>query len=580
MIQNLFFKLIQKTIHRHRAHAHLRRFRMKRSSISLRARWTPRLSYAQRNLLLSTLFLLFSQWLSATGFSEVHVVEAQWMDIRQLLQTEIKSLAEQKKTAKEAELIAKSTKALETMQKAQTEIAFQMKSQIPALQQHGQLLQKSPNGQTRLLSANGVQFNPQSGQVEGGNFGFTDHLLSQRGVPISMDKISPTWILPVPEELADLLLKQSKEFIKSAAKPLLKSATDSILGKNKNTDSIKSLLNSNGEKIIEGLLKEGLLIRPYEPGKDDAYAYYQNASSQEKMAYFSSPLYRNESSVFNPLLGSISPSTAASLPSSLDLANTFSAGAKAAVDAYLNSGKGIPTTGTFNPPTQNPYEDFALELYDEIIKSIQSGEIKPGDPILVTNLMVQRARERTENSSVPLSSKAFPPLFNSTPKQTVQRLLFPFLAAIGTPSGGISQSLSKKYILAATGNPEEIQQLASLCSASDQSLGEIQKQIGYQSQMRDYTQELCESLRTMRTQAQQIQESLSAQNAIPQITQFLGAIDEAISARDREIANYQRTIQQLQGERFVELKSRAERVIKNHLDQQNTANHQLARATR
>ena len=295
------------------------------------------------------------------------------------------------------------------------------------------------------------------------------------------------------------------------------------------------------------------------------------------MAYYSSPLYRNSSSVFNPVLGSVTESAANSLPSSVDLANTFSAGAKAAVDLYLESGKTIPTTGTFHNSSQNPYEEFAAELYDVIIQSIQSGEIKPGDPILVTQAMVQRARERTESSSVPMSGKSFPPLFSSAPKLSFQQLLFPLLAAIGTSAGGTNRSTAQKYVLAATGTPDEIQQLNSLCNASDQCLGEIQKQLGYQSQMLDYTQELLGSLRTMRTQAQEVQKSLNSQNAIPQITQFVGAIDEAIAARDREIATYQRTIQQLQGERFLELKSRAERVSQNHLEQQNSANHQLAR---
>lgn len=580
MIQHLFQKILQRTVHRHHAHVHLRRFRNKNLKLNRKQRSRPKFSHSTSQTLL-TLFLLliFSSGLRATGFSEVHVVEAQWMDIRQLLQTEIKSLAEQKITAKQSESIAQSTKAMELMQKAQTDIAFQTKTQIPALQQHGQLLRKSPNGKTKIVSANELQFNPQSGQVEGGNFGFTEHLLSQRGVPIAMDKTAPSWIVPVPESQTEMLLKKSKEFIQSAAKPLLHAATDSIIGNNKNAKNLKSVVNAAGEKVIEGLLREGVFIRPYEPGKDDAYAYYQNASAQEKMAYYSSPLYRDGSTVFNPVLGSLSNSEASSLPSSVDLANTFSAGAKAAIDKYLTSGKEIPTTGTFNHPSTNPYDDFAIELYDEIIRAIQSGEIKPGDPILVTAAMVQRAKERTEESAVPLSSKSFPPLFNSTQKLSLQQLLFPLLASIQSPLGGTRTSSTKRYVLVATGNPEELQQLNSICNASDQSLGEIQKQIGYQSQMMEYTQELIESLRSMREQAQTLQKKLTVKNAIPQITQLLASLDEAIAARDREIALYQRTIQQLQGERFAELKSRAERVGKNHQEQQNTANHQLAKAS-
>jgi hypothetical protein len=559
MIQKLIFRILQRTFYRLRAHAHLRRFRAAR-----------RISLA----------LLSVGWLGATGFSEVHVVEAQWMEIRQLLQTQIKALAQEQQTAVQTQMIAQTTKAMELMQKAQADIAFQMKVQIPALQLHGQLAQKSPNGKTKLIPSNGLQFNPQTGQIEGGNFGFTDHLLSQRGVPIAMDRIAPSWVAPVPEGQAEQLLQKSQDFIKSAAKPLLRAATDSIIGNSDQASKFKSILHQAGDKVIDGLLREGVVIRPYEPGKDDAYAYFQNASLQEQMAYFSSPLYRNGTDLFNPVLGSVSELAGQSLPSSVDLANTFSAGAKAAIDQFLQTGGKIPTEGTFNPPNENPYSGFAADLYDQVIAAIRSGQIKPGDPIVITPEMVQRASQSPSTSAVPQSVQSFPPLFHDNPRLSIYSLFSPFIARIGSPSGGLVVSKAKKYVLSATGNPDEIQQLTSICSASDQRLAEVQKQIVYQSQMLTYTEALLESLRTMRTEAQAVQQALTPQNAIPQITQMLVSLDEAIAARDREIAAYQRTVQQLQGERFEELKSRAERVNENHLKQQSTANHQLARAAR
>ncbi|MES2307952.1 MAG: hypothetical protein V4507_03750 [Verrucomicrobiota bacterium] len=579
MIQKLFRKILQRTLHRFHAHAHLRRFRKIRSSSSLRSRWIPRLtSKVKSAACLFALGILTLPRIEAQTVSEVHVIEAQWMDVKFLLQTQIKALAQAEQTAMQTQMIAQTTKSMELMQKAQADIAFQMKIQIPALQLHGQLVQQSPNGKTKTIPANGLQFNPQTGQVEGGNFAFTDSLLSQRGVPISMDKIAPSWVVPVPPEQANALLQKSADFIKSAAKPLLRAATDSIIGNNSQAANFKSVINQAGDQVISGLLSEGVSIRPYEPGKDDAYAYYQNASAQEQMAYFSSPLYRDGSQIFNPILGSVSEQAAQSLPGSVDLANTFSAGAKAAIDQYLQSGATIPTVGTFNSSTSNPYSGFAADLYDQVIAAIRSGQIKPGDAITITPEMLQRASQNSASSAVPQSVKSFPPLFKDSSKLSVLSLFSPFLASIGSSAGGLLTSSTSKYVLAATGNPNEVQQLQSICSASDQRLVEIQKQIGYQSQMLTYTEQLLESLRTMRTQAQAVQQTLTPQNAIPQITQMAASIDESISARDREIANYQRTIQQLQGERFEELKSRAERVTQNRLEQQSTANHQLARA--
>lgn len=504
------------------------------------------------------------------------MVEAQWMDIRRLLQTQIEALEVAEKTSANTELIQKTTKSMETMQKAQANIAFQMKSQIPALQQQGMLLRKSPNGTNQLIPANGLQWNSQKGSVEGGNFAFTDHLLSQRGVPIAMDTVAPSWIAPLNSQQAEVLLKKSKELMKSAAKPLLRSATEAIVGKGKGAEALKSFLNQAGEKVIDGMLAEGVFIRPYEKGKDDAYAYYQNASAQEKMAYFSSPLYRNESTLFHPVLGSVSEKVGAALPSSVDLSDTFSAGAKPAVDAFLQKGGKIPTEGTFN--NQNPYDAFAADLYSEVILAIQQGKIKAGDPILVTPEMVEQARSRSGNNAVPKSTSDFPALFEKQNQISWLSLFSPFLASVGS-SGGIGGTL-KNYVIVATGTPTETQQLQSICAASDQRLGEIQRQIGYQTQMMEYTQSLLENLRLMREQAQSVQQSLTAQNAIPQITQFVASLDEAAAKRDQEIAAYQRTLQQLQGERFEELKSRSERVQQNHQNQRTTANHQLAKAGR
>lgn len=517
--------------------------------------------------------------LQATGFSEVHVVEAQWMDIRRLLQTQIEALKEQEKTTENTAKIDKTTKAMETMQKAQAAIAYQMKVQIPALQQQGMLIQKSPNGSSRFIPANGLQFNSSTGSVEGGNFGFTDHLLSQRGVPISMDRVAPSFMAPLSSKQADLLLQKSKEFLKSAAKPLLRAATDAVVGKGENASKIKSVLNQVGDRAIQGMLGEGVFVRPYEGGKDDAYAYYQNASPQEKMAYYASSLYRNGSTIFNPILGSLSEKEGGTLPSSVDLSNTLSMGAKAAVEAFLEKGGKTPTEGTFHTPSDNPYDHFAAELYDEVLNAIQQGQIKAGDPIVVTEEMVKRARDRSEKSSVPESTKEFPPMFNNRTTASWMPVFTPFLASIGS-SGGVGLSGLKNYVLVVSGSASEMQQLDSMCSASDQRLGEIQKQIGYQTQMLDYTQQLLDSLRQMRTQAQSVQQSITAQNAIPQVTQFLASIDEAVAKRDQEIAGYQRTLQQLQGERYEELKSRSERVTANHRNQLSTANHQLARAAR
>jgi hypothetical protein len=464
-------------------------------------------------------------------------------------------------TVKNTGILKDQTEVIKKIAEGQQSIAFRM-SQMTSLTKYGVLLSQSPNGGLVKTPMTGLSFDGKN--FVGGNFDFIDNIVGMNGTPIAMDRQVPQFMQAVKGDTLANFQQRASVFSTPAMQNLVRTTAGILMGQaGSKLGSMGGVVQTGVDQITRGMIGDGIFIRDYAGVADDAfYNYVVRGTPSQAMSFYSSPLYQAGQKLYDPVRGIIDSSTGSQ--ARVDMSNILSSGAYQAIDAWRSSqiaaGKDVG---------KNPYDLYAMQLLPDITNLIKS--TKPGEPIVITPDLVEKAKRRDSSldSTIPTESTKMPSLAASSSSSTAKKNDF----GVQTPSGTTSDPIGTLVAQPAAADAEQYQ---STISASDQRLSEIQKQINYNRKMQDYTRQLSDAMNEVIQEATQIQKSMTPENAIPEITQFVLEAQKAVTELQHQIAKYDNKIDDLKAQRYALVKERGEYVAGFTSSQAAIADHRVS----
>lgn len=440
----------------------------------------------------------------------------------------------------QVETVKPSWEELIKMARGSKEIYLAMAQKI-ALEDYGKVLQKFPSG--RVVPADPTSLSFDGTNFIGGNQGFIDNIAGINGLPIAMDRMMPTALVPLAPDSANIFSKALQTATQATASALTQAPAAFLAGMSPDA-FVKSFVLGNvasaaTQEISKSLVGNGVFVRPYAGVLDDTYAAFANSSDPKlKMA----TLLQSASSGYLPIAGRVSGLPPGSL-GNVNLNNVLSSGAYDAVDAYLKK-EGVTNS--------NPYAVFARDMTGWAVDAVSKA--KPGDSIEANarDVSAQQNGEKA-NSSNPLSNLKAPPLMASAvplPRTNSSDQSAP------APTSEPSQPQVPPMVAAVTPTAQEAQQRDKLLAESDKRISEVQAQIRRTQAIKTHTYDVIEELNKLVKQAEEIRKKLDNINAVPEITQVVIDLQSEIQRQQNFIHTLDQDLDTLSQRRYELLKDR------------------------
>lgn len=271
-------------------------------------------------------------------------------------------------------------------------IASLMAKQI-SLEKYGQLLKKAPNGRTQSESATDLSYNGQN--LQGANYGYIDNLIGSSGTPIAMDRALPYQLVPLSQSTGNLLTS----FAQQMGSQLLQGAAQTFLGGASTNSSVLSAVKALAGTLGQMTAGDGVFVRAYQGGADDAYAWVQGQTNPATLVSF----LASTSSSYNPVLGS--GNYTIPLSGIANLNDVLSSGAYNAVSNYQSSSG---SSGS------NAYSTFATSMLPYAVSALS--QTIPGSALVITQTMVDAQAQgiapdsnqpTIQSGSIPVSGRVY-----------------------------------------------------------------------------------------------------------------------------------------------------------------------------
>lgn len=455
--------------------------------------------------------------------------------------------------------IREATMHLDKMETESKKIALQM-ARMTALKDHGSLITNvKSDGSFTTASADGLGFDGSS--LLGGNFGSVDDVISQGGQLVGggIDQ-APRMLFPCTNgecgalgNLANNLLSgdQGKGIVRSFANAMMEQFGDKLGSFQEPVQSlINTVLGGKGSDGSVSPLGDNEVLRTYVAGADDAYqSLVLNGTGADRTLFYSNDVY---SSGYDPAFGgSLGNFTA------VDMDDVLSLGYKSAYDAW--------NAANPNSTVANPYANYAELVAPGLMELYRLGVIKDGDTL--SNEVISRAMTLTASVNSNLMD-AVSPLVTVDVGDSITGGLVS-TDEFGTDTG-VADDTENQFggMVQSIGLPKEKHaQYMARVKKGIQRLEENQKEYDNQEAALKYTKSLVESLGKLQQEAMGIANSLTEENAIPQITQLINDVNKEIADRQSGISRLTRTLDRLKMERYavvIDLESYVSSVRNEH----------------
>jgi hypothetical protein len=390
------------------------------------------------------------------------------------------------------------------MARGSKEIYLAMAQKI-ALEDYGKVLQKFPSG--RVIAADPASLSFDGINFIGGNQGFIDNMAGINGLPIAMDRMMPTALVPLAPDSANIFSKVLDSAAHATASSL-RMAPAAFLSGMSPEFFVKNFVVGNAagavsQEVAKSIVGNGVFVRPYAGPLDDTFAAFGRSSNPAlQMAVH----LQSATSGYLPVAGRVTGLPPGSL-GNVNINNVLSSGAYDAVDAYLKK-EGVRNS--------NPYSVFARDMTGWAIDAVSNA--KPGQAIAADARAVNAQMSgQAANSTNPLANLQAPPLMAAatptTPQSTGSSPTAPATAPRTPPTPPL--------VAAVTPTADETQQRNKLLAESDKRISEVQAQIKRTEAIKTHTLVVIDELNKLVNQAEEIRKKLDNINAVPEITQVV-----------------------------------------------------------
>lgn len=426
------------------------------------------------------------------------------------------------------------------------------------LENFSTVLQQHPAGTATAPAAGKIY---DGSAVTGGGEGEIDSLMGMTGLPVALERQLPSQLIPLSasdgQMFGSYLSHRS-----SLSQQLLQMLTQFLPAPMRN---MGSTLASAASSLGNNMVGDGIFLRPYMGQADDAYVYsYGSGDPMMQMAYWATV-----GQGYDPLLGSVSQEESFSGA----LNNALTQGAAAAVATYLRQ--------SGQPAEANPYATFSQDMAGYAVQTARV--TSPGQRINLSNEQVEEF-EQGQAPPLDVNPAAAPPLvFPTNSLLAGAPEPYPLLPASSAAGGGqmltvtVPQSMAAAYNTAITANDGRLRQIMQRKDRVDGLMGHLRKEI-------EALQQLLTEADKLRTEIGQLDEGATVSGsgssgasgskpappsyapnrklleAIPQVTQAVRELQEAISTRQDRIVALEREAEGLNAASYAALKDRSELV--------------------
>lgn len=397
-------------------------------------------------------------------------------------------------------------------------LAFQL-GQIQSLSDTGKLLvptqapadSVSANGLSgAIVPSNSINYDPSSGKFVGGNFGYVDNIVGHSGLPVGMDTVLPVATQAISPGDVPVFQQMSQGFLSNSSGSFAGNLVRSLsyfanpVGSQLLNQALSQSSGASGSSAWSQLIGSGaypiansVMVRSLSPSDSTYGSLFTGGTASDMMGFYINQTAQNPSYSWNPYTGYTSIPGAGP-----NVSDIISQGQLTALNAYYQNTKSTDQSALIMSSVINNSGSILQQL----------AMTKPGQPLVVSGA----------------GATAY-----YLPVWKLRRGGFVMVSSSATSGPGV----------VAQANQSTISEFQAKMTANKNALSQSVAQERSNAQLVKWQQDVVTHLKKVRSDVEGIRSRMTAQNAIPEVTQLVAFIDSTVLQRQDEISKLNNEIE-------------------------------------